>query len=182
MIITRTLARACLQRATTFFPRRGGLPCSLAMTSPIPLRAHMVLCLIGFRGSGYSPAFVGAMKRLQEHLIDDPSARVQLLNVPDGLCGVCPHGGRGGCELQGPRHEAHMRAHDGAVLHRLGLQANDVETWGEILERIRQRVRGSDLQQICTTCPWLPLGVCQESVDGLREKAPPLWQPGEARP
>jgi hypothetical protein len=147
------------------------------MTTPIPLRAHMVLCLIGFRGSGYSPAFVGVMRRLQERLGDNPELEVQLVNVPDGLCSVCPHAGPQGCELQGPLHEAHMRAHDGAVLHRLGLQANQVQTWGEILERIRQRIRGSDLGQICTTCPWLPLGVCRESVDGLREAPPPLWHP-----
>lgn len=151
------------------------------MTMPIPLRAHMVLCLIGFRGSGYSPEFVGAMRRLQQRLADEPGLRVQLINTPDDLCRVCPHGAPHGCELQGPQHEAHMRAHDGAVLHRLGLQAGAIETWGEILERIRQRVRGSDLPQICTTCPWLPLGVCQESMDDLRKKAPPLWQPGSAR-
>lgn len=151
------------------------------MVNPIPLRAHMVLCLIGFRGSGYSPEFVGAMRRLQQHLIDEPGQQIRLLNSPDALCGVCPHGGQQGCELQGPSHEAHMRAHDGAVLHRLGLRAGDAETWGEVLERIRQRVRGSDLPQICTTCPWLPLGVCQESVDGLRADAPPLWQPDSAQ-
>jgi hypothetical protein len=147
------------------------------MTAPIPLRAHMVLCLIGFRGSGYSPGFVGAMRKLQENLLDDPSLPVQLVNEPDGLCAVCPHGGESGCQLQGEHHEAHMRAHDGAVLHRLGLEAGAVEPWAAILERLRQRIKGSDLPQICTTCPWLPLGVCAESLDGLREPDPPLWEP-----
>ena len=152
------------------------------MSEPIQLRAHMALCLIGFRGSGYSPEFVGLMRRIQQRLIDDPQHGVCLVNRPDPLCQVCPHlGEEGGCVLQGPLHEAHMRAHDAAVLHRLGLTAGECRPWAEILERIRQRVRGSDLPQICTTCPWLPLGVCREAVDELRRPAPPLWQPGEAR-
>lgn len=149
------------------------------MDGPLQLRAHMALCLIGFRGSGYSPEFVGVMRKLQHRLADDPSLQVRLVNHPDGLCEVCPHFSGEGCTLQGPLHEAHMRAHDGAVLHRLGLTAGEPRPWSEILERIRQRIRGSDLPQICTTCPWLPLGVCRESLDGLREPPPPLWQPGD---
>jgi hypothetical protein len=149
------------------------------MTQPIPLRAHMVLCLIGFRGSGYSPSFVGAMRNLQERLLDNPGLAVRLQNEPDDLCAACPHVGDEGCQLQGPLHEAHMRAHDGAVLHRLGLVAGTVLSWSDVLGRVRERIRGSDLPQICTTCPWLPIGVCRESVDGLRDPQPPLWQPEE---
>lgn len=151
-----------------------------AMRQPLPLRAHMLLCLIGFRGSGYSPEFVGVMRNLQQALLDDPSVPLELVNRPDDLCRVCPHmGDTGGCTLQGPLHEAHMRAHDGVVLHRLGLRAGDVITWADLVQRIRERIRGSDLPQICTTCPWLPLGVCRESIDGLREPSPPLWQPSD---
>ena len=151
------------------------------MSEPAPLRAHMALCIIGFRGSGYSPEFVGVMRKLQARLADAPDTPVQLLNHPDELCEVCPHlGDSGGCELQGPLHESHMRAHDGAVLHRLGLKAGDVRPWADILERIRERIRGSDLPQICTTCPWLPLGVCRESIDQLRVPPPPLWHPSDA--
>lgn len=147
------------------------------MAEPIQLRAHMVLCLIGFRGSGYSDEFVSVMRRLKERLLADPDQLVELVNEPDGLCAVCPHVGDGGCELQGPQHESHMRAHDHAVLHRLGVKAGTRESWTAILERVRQRIRGSDLPQICTTCPWLPLGVCAESIDGLRQPEPPLWKP-----
>ena len=147
------------------------------MAEPTPLRAHMTLCLLGFRGSGYSPEFVGAMRRFQEQLQDDPGHELRLVTEPDPLCGTCPHLGAEGCELKGEGHEAHMRAHDAAVLHRLGLRTGDVLRWEDLLLRVRQRIRGSDLPQICTTCPWLPLGVCQESIDGLREPTPPLWQP-----
>ena len=160
-------------------PRARSLRYAVSMSEPIQLRAHMALCLIGFRGSGYSPAFVGVMRNLQNRLIRDPQIEVALINQPDALCGVCPHLGDEGCTLQGPMHEAHMRAHDGAVLHRLGMVAGEALPWVEIQERIRQRIRGSDLPQICTTCPWLPLGVCRESIDELRRPPPPLWQPGD---
>ena len=140
------------------------------MPDPVDLRAHMALCLLGFRGSGYSPEFVDAMQALQDRLRADESQRVRLVAEPDRLCDACPNLAAGGCTLGGPDHEAHMRSHDETVLERLGLRAGEALAWGEVLERIRGSIRGADLTEICTTCPWLPLGVCRQSVDALREK------------
>lgn len=140
-------------------------------SSPLPLRAHMVLCLLGFRGKGYSPEFVEAMAGVQQDLRDDPSRRVQLVAEPDGLCAACPNL-VGGCTLGGPEHEAHMRDHDREVLRRLGWEEGTDVPWQEVLDRIGTRIRGEDLPAICTTCPWLPLGVCRESVDALRRTEP----------
>ncbi len=127
----------------------------------------MVLCLQGFRGKGYSPAFVDAMRDVQSSLREEPKRTVRLVAEPDGLCATCPNL-KGGCTLGGPGHEAHMRLHDEAVLSRLGLEVGAVVAWNEVLARVAERIRGEDLPAICTTCPWLPLGVCRESVDALR--------------
>ncbi|MGE0192358.1 MAG: DUF1284 domain-containing protein [Planctomycetota bacterium] len=140
-------------------------------SDPLPLRAHMVLCLLGFRGKGYSPGFVQAMADVQQGLQGEPSRRVRLVAEPDGLCAACPNL-VGGCTLGGPDHEAHMRSHDREVLRRLGLDEGAEVTWKDVLERIGGRIRGEDLPAICTTCPWLPLGVCRESVDALRSAEP----------
>jgi hypothetical protein len=134
---------------------------------PIPLRAHSALCLLGFRGEGYSPAFVERLESVHARVMRDPDLPVRLLASPDTLCAACPYLA-GGCTLQGPDHEAHMRAQDEDVLGRLGFAAGEVVRWGEVLERIRTRIRGTDLPGICTTCPWLPLGWCAEGVDALR--------------
>ena len=127
----------------------------------------MALCLLGFRGSGYSEAFVARMSAIQAALQADPATRVQLVNAPDRICDACPNLAEAGCTLGGPTHEAHMRAHDGEVLRRLELEPGATLAWADVLARIGGRIRGADLDAICTTCPWLPLGVCRESVDAL---------------
>ncbi len=135
-----------------------------------PLRAHMALCLLGFRGSGYSPEFIAAMHEIQSGLRDYPDERLRLVDEPDLICEACPNLAEEGCTLGGPRHEAHMRDHDRTVLRRLGFAAGETTTWREVLARIRKSIRGRDLPSICTTCPWLPLGVCASSVDALRDE------------
>lgn len=147
------------------------------MAAPIPLRAHLVLCLLGFRGEGYSVEFISEMSKLLHTLEGDPETPVRLLTEPDRVCRVCPNLLRGGCTLGGPRHEAHMRRHDQDVLDRIGLAPGAVYSWALVKHRIQTSITGADLPKICTTCPWLPLGYCQEGVDALRAEAGELAQP-----
>jgi hypothetical protein len=136
--------------------------------APIPLRAHNALCLLGFRGHGYSPAFVRETWAVHRALADDPSQTVRLLASPDRLCGACPNLREGGCTLGGPSHEDHMRRQDEDVLARLGFRAGDTPAWREVLARVAERVRGTDLPAVCTTCPWLHLGWCAEGIERTR--------------
>ena len=147
---------------------------------PLPLRAHMTLCLLGFRGKGYDEAFIAAMAATQSRLQGDGTQPVTLIAEPDPLCHACPNLApasparpSGGCTLGGPAHEAHMREHDLAVLNRLDLEEGTTMAWEHVLAQVARRIRGTDLPGICTTCPWLPLGVCAEAVDALRTGAPP---------
>ncbi|MBL9085997.1 MAG: DUF1284 domain-containing protein [Planctomycetia bacterium] len=144
---------------------------------PVPIRAHNLLCLLGYRGRGYDDAFVERMTDVHRTLTADPGTPVQVLVRPDRLCDACPHLRTDGCSLGGRGHEAHMRAQDLDVVRRLGLEEGQVLPWREILERVARHVRGSDLPTICTTCPWLGLGWCAEGVERVRadrqETAPP---------
>lgn len=144
---------------------------------PIPLRAHNLLCLLGFRGRGYDDRFVAAMREVHARLAADPTTRVAVRTAPDALCAACPHL-RGGCTLGGPDHEAHMRAQDRAVAQRLGLAPGSVVAWRDILARVAASVRGTDLPGLCTTCPWLSLGWCAEGVDALRGAPSSATPPG----
>lgn len=165
-------------RRRTREPARTGPGAAHGITpavEPIALRAHNLLCLLGFRGRGYDDRFVEAMTAVHARLRDGPSTPVRVLAQPDDLCSACPHL-RGGCTLGGPEHEAHMRAQDLEVARRLGLRPGDVLPWRDVLERVAGRVRGADLPPICTTCPWLSLGWCAEGVEGLRP------HPGECLP
>jgi hypothetical protein len=128
------------------------------------LRAHNLLCIQGFVGKGYSEAFVANMTRVVEAL--RPDALVTVLDRPDDLCAACPNLAASGCALHGPGTERGIVAQDRDVLRRLGLEAGERVAWGEVLARIRAHVRPQDLDAVCGTCPWLPLGHCKA---GLRK-------------
>lgn len=136
--------------------------------APVPIRAHNLLCLLGYRGKGYSEGFIERMTDVHRALTASPDTPVQVLVRPDRICDACPHLHAHGCTLGGRGHEAHMRAQDLAVAKLLGLEEGSVHPWRDLLARIAQHVRGADLPAICTTCPWLGLGWCAEGVEGVR--------------
>ena len=153
-------------------PPRGragpGATMLLVVPLPIPIRAHSLLCLLGYRGVGYDAAFTAEMTGIHSSLARDPSLLIEVRTSPDRLCAACPNL-KGGCTLGGPAHEAHMRSQDEDVVRRLGLRAGGVYPWTDILDRVSRFVRGTDLPSICTTCPWLPLGWCAEGIELLRQ-------------
>ncbi len=130
------------------------------------LRAHNLLCIQGFVGKGYSPEFVANMKLVVGGLRG--TTEVTVLDEPDSLCAKCPNLKANGCTLHGEGTEKGIVAQDRDVLARLGLRAGETVTWGAILERIRANVRPDDLDDICGSCPWLPLGHCRSSMYGAR--------------
>lgn len=140
--------------------------------APLPLRAHMALCLQGWQGLGYSTAFAQRMGAVHIALFSNLSSQVQLGTRPDSICAACPNLEVAGCSLRGPGHEAHMRAQDEDVLARLGLAEGETSTWGDVLDRIARHVSGGDLAAICTTCPWLELGVCAAGIEALKVRPP----------
>ncbi len=146
------------------------LPVMNEHSSPIRIRAHTLLCLQGFRGEGYDPAFVDNMAAVDRSLAVHAEAVVEVLASPDALCAACPHRRTEGCTLNGEDSERDMRQQDGVVLTKLGLKTGDRVTWREILERIRRAVSGDDLPSICGNCRWLPLGYCREGIERLRTK------------
>lgn len=134
----------------------------------LPLRGHTLLCLQGFRGLGYSEAFVENLAALHRRLQDDPDLLVALSEEPDAVCGACPHHGAAGCSLNGEGSEAAMQQQDRVVLSRLGLQPGDVLPWRLILARIASTIEGGDLPGICGSCRWLSLGYCRSGLECLR--------------
>ena len=126
------------------------------------LRAHNLLCIQGFVGKGYSPEFVANMTAIVGGL--GGTTEVTVVAEPDSLCSACPNLKQSGCTLHGEGTEKGIVRQDRDVLARLGLSDGETVTWGEILARIRARVRPDDLDDICGTCPWLPLGHCKAGL------------------
>jgi hypothetical protein len=136
----------------------------------VRIRAHNLLCIQGFVGKGYSEDFVANMKAIVGGL--GGATEVTVLDEPDSLCAKCPNLKASGCALHGEGTERGIVAQDRDVLARLGLRAGQTITWGEILARIRQSVAPDDLDDICGSCPWLPLGHCKAGLARLRAARP----------
>lgn len=130
------------------------------------LRAHNLLCIQGFVGKGYSPEFVANMASVIAQL--EPDTAVTLLVEPDVLCAECPNLVDSGCALHGLGSELGIATQDRDVLARLGLEEGAVVAWSKILERIREHIAPDDLDEICGSCPWLPLGVCKAGLANLQ--------------
>ena len=135
------------------------------------IRAHNLLCIQGFVGKGYSPEFVANMTRVIESL--DDATPVEVLASPDVLCEACPNLKPTGCALHGEGSEAGIVKQDRDVAARLGIAEGETVAWSEILARIRARIAPDDLDSICGSCPWLPLGVCKAGLAKLATGARP---------
>jgi hypothetical protein len=132
------------------------------------LRAHNLLCIQGFVGKGYSPAFVANMTRVVDSLEEDPE--ISVVGATDALCSACPHLADNGCTLHGEGTEYGIVHQDRDVMARLGIADGETLLWSEILSRIRARIEPGDLDSICGTCPWLPMGHCKEGLSRLRRR------------
>ena len=148
---------------------------------PVPIRGHTLLCLQGFRGEGYDAMFTAHMAAIYNRLIHSPETEVQVLTRPDTFCHSCPHlSSEEGCTLHGQGTEPKMIAQDREVMNRLGIAGEQVLRWEEIVEKIREKIRASMLDDLCGACPWLPLGYCKEALSALsREGASPSSLPPE---
>lgn len=137
-------------------------------SDPVVIRGHNLLCLQGFRGEGYSRAFIDGLATIHRTLSDDPARLTQVVQRPDDICHACPHLKLDGCHLNGPGSEREVKVQDREVMGRLGIAEGEVLPWGEILLRISKAVTGESLQEICGGCRWLPLGYCREGIDRLK--------------
>lgn len=135
------------------------------------LRGHHLLCVLGFKGLGYSESFVENMAELVAQLRDSQDPSIEIVEGPDDICLASPHRVGDTCGHSGQGSEARARQHDRRVLDWLGISSGTVVQWSYVRERIRERVRPSDLATTCPTCPWRPLGVCAEGIEAVRSSA-----------
>lgn len=137
--------------------------------APIPIRGHTLLCLQGFVGEGYDPMFTAHMAAIHQRLTFQPHLLVKVIVQPDTFCHCCPHlSGNQGCSLHGIGTEARMVEQDYEVMRRIDIQNNEVLPWSAILQKIRNKMIPSMLDEICGSCPWLPRGYCKEGLLELK--------------
>jgi hypothetical protein len=133
------------------------------LQNPIRLRGHHLLCMLGYRGMGYSEAYAANMNAVHERLRKEPDTTVALVEGADDLCACFPADRPYHCDSDT------VSRRDAAVLERLGLQTGEALAWSEVLRRIAGNVSPADVPAWCATCPWLSYGVCEEGVELVRQ-------------
>jgi hypothetical protein len=95
---------------------------------------------------------------------------VRISSEADTLCAPCPHRRGLGCEYQGKIVDLDRRHAEA-----LDLEAGQILTWGDCLDRVVDRVTPPDLDVICAGCRWLDLGLCKQGLANLLDerKTPP---------
>ena len=133
----------------------------------IRLRPHHGMCLLNFRGMGYSPEFTKKMTAVSELLRREPETAVSVSDGADDLCSVCPHCVNGKCTSNNPA------VFDQRVLEAAGVHAGDVVTWKDFSGKTEVLNRTA-LKEICAGCRWLQvcIEIAGSGTDGQRTGSP----------
>uniref|UniRef100_A0A7C5V4I8 DUF1284 domain-containing protein n=1 Tax=Caldicellulosiruptor owensensis TaxID=55205 RepID=A0A7C5V4I8_9FIRM len=126
---------------------------------PIILRAHHLLCFLGFRGLGYSKEFVENFKSIYKRVYLENS-HIKIVSFPDRICRCCPNLTAAGC-----RFEEKVKMYDEKVMELLkvyGLSDLEDVLPSEAYSALK-KVLPQQLESICRTCEWFVLGFCRES-------------------
>ncbi|MZQ83973.1 DUF1284 domain-containing protein [Paenibacillus sp. 5J-6] len=140
------------------------------MTKPIGLRGHHLLCLLGYRGMGYSKEFCENMTSVYETLRKKPATIIRVVLGPDDLCAVYPTDEVPHCENRT------VYDRDAEIVTKLGLQVGMELSWADICAKVAGYVKPEDIGNLCATCRWEPYGVCAEGVRLIGEgsELPPV--------
>ncbi|MCC3376105.1 DUF1284 domain-containing protein [Cohnella sp. REN36] len=128
----------------------------------IRLRGHHLLCLLGYRGKGYSPGFCTNMTAIYERLRTEPETRIELIEGPDDICRAFPVDQEPHCE------NASVYRKDLEIAAVIGIAPGERRTWSDICSSVAKQVRPDDIRHLCSDCMWEPYGVCREGVGHIR--------------
>ena len=147
------------------------------------LRAHHLLCVLGFRGLGYSREFVENMSRIVGRIKSTPDTELLLTDLCDDVCSACPHRKGRRCARK-PDSATRVRDLDRRVLARLGLKprakisarrayalvAASIATLRSSEGSLRSTSTPDQLEgDICGDCEWKRLRLCSEGLKSLAD-------------
>lgn len=138
----------------------------------IQLRPHHLLCVLTFKGKGYTPAFVENYETIVDRL--NSGETIEIIDGPDALCGPM---------LDEP--ECHCRNESVSLRDRQALDAvRDVLSLptgttrlalnSTTLARLRAAFKDGRLRQACKGCEWESLcsAIAQKEFRGCRFQLP----------
>lgn len=133
----------------------------------LEIRAHHLLCILGFRGLGYSREFIVKMGKVVKKVNTNATFPITIIAECDVICASCPHNRDNKC-LKEAASEVKMKNRDLEVLQRLGFEVGAQIPAAEVWTRIRAKLASRDIAEICQYCEWQKLGHCAQGLAKLR--------------
>ena len=133
----------------------------------IPLRAHHLLCLLGFQGIGYTADFIKNFHKVKRLVEQHPDLEIEVVDACDVVCIQCPNAQGPDCFKGGTRYDKTVKDMDRRVMEKLGIRPGDRFKARELFALVKEKIRPDDLKDICGGCEWLPLGFCQRGLEQL---------------
>jgi hypothetical protein len=123
----------------------------------VQFRPHHFLCALCFQGRGYSPAFVANFQKILDALQTDESLEIEVTLHTDSICSPCPSR----LEKQCASQEKVSRL-DRLHQETFALEEDMRMTWSQAKERIAATLTMPRFHEICSSCSWKALGICEE--------------------
>ncbi len=128
-------------------------------TRAIRLRPHHLLCLLAFKGEGYSPEFIERAKRLQRSWLEDGTV-VEVVEGLDELCTDCPELSE---ECVSTTDDAGAYQLDRAAASFLDVELGPYRS-DDLLRLIRSNFVVERCYEVCNGCSWLPRIDCPRII------------------
>ena len=129
----------------------------------LTIRAHHLLCVLGFKGYGYSENFISNLAKINKKL-KNKSTIVKIVCQKDDVCKSCPN-------LEARcREDINPKNIDKMVLLKLKIRAGSVLKSEAIYTKVIKNIEVNDLDIICSSCAWLEKGWCKQGLKELKNK------------
>lgn len=113
------------------------------------LRPHHGMCMVYFKGRGYSSAFSLHMAETIDFLRRE-NPLLKLVLDWDEVCSVCPNQASGSCHASG-----NALRYDRAVLEHCAFQEGEIVRASDFFERVERCIlTAGRREQICGSCQW----------------------------
>ena len=122
----------------------------------IKIRAHHLLCLQAFRGSGYDEKFIENISDIVNSIKDSSKTEVMLISGVDDVCKACPHKKEGVCLKKDIETNNETLKREEKMLKDLGIKRNTIYNihglYDIINTKIKTKVEASEI--FCFDCSW----------------------------
>ncbi len=133
----------------------------------IPLRAHHLLCLLGFQGIGYTADFIKNFQKVKRLIEQHPDLEIEVVDTCDVICIACPNMHNGECFKSGIKHNRMVKDIDRRVMEKLGIKPGERFKAKDLYALVKEKIPPGDINDICKGCEWLNLGFCPRGLANL---------------